>query len=76
MPVALHYSGTGWARITVRSCQRFRARRLDGALVSPWLIIVSFREELKGRRYTCLIPCTQKNQDLHRQLRVLLRHPL
>jgi hypothetical protein len=76
VPVALDYSGNGWARLHLRCGTILRARRLDGAFVSPWLVIAHFREELRGKRYTCLIPSTRFNRNVHRQLRVLLRHPL
>jgi hypothetical protein len=76
VPVGLDYSGNGWARLHLRCGTLLRARRLDGAFVSPWLVIAHFREELGGKRYTCLIPCTRFNRNMHRQLRVLLRHPL
>jgi hypothetical protein len=76
VPVALDYSGNGWARLHLRCGTILRARRLDGVFVSPWLVIAHFREELRGKRYTCLIPCTRFNRNVHRQLRVLLRHPL
>jgi hypothetical protein len=76
VPVALDYSGNGWARLHLRCGTILRARRLDGAFVSPWLVIAHFREELQGKRYICLIPSTRFNRNMHRQLRVLLRHPL
>lgn len=74
--VRLDYCGNGWARMELRNGTRLRARRTGAALVSPWLVIVRFRAENRGSRHTCLVPLQRGYEREHRQLRVLLRHPL
>ncbi len=55
---------------------RKRGRICHGNFVAPFLVILYWQEEGRGRVHYCLVPGDAVLSAEHRLLRVLLRHPL